>query len=147
MDGFKCFRIDKNLPMISRKTEKSSGMDLMSTGRYIIKSGTSCLISTGIKLIIPDGYEVQVRSRSGLALKHSVVVLNSPGTIDADYRGEIKVILFNHGQEDYEVKPGDSIAQAILCPVSFMTPIEINEQEFESYATDRGEGGFGSTGK
>lgn len=108
----------------------------------IIPPGRSALVPTGISLAIPEGYEIQVRPRSGLALKHQVTVLNTPGTIDADYRGEIKIILINHGTQEFIVTPGMRIAQLILAPVvraNFLLCSELT-------ATGRGIGGFGHTG-
>lgn len=107
-----------------------------------IASGTSCLIPTGLRLAIPHGYEIQVRPRSGLALKHGVTVLNTPGTIDSDYRGEVGVILINHGKQDFIVTPGMRIAQLVISPVilgSFVLSQDLTE-------TLRGAGGFGHTG-
>ena len=127
------------------KTEGSSGLDLMA---YIdspikIAPGTSALIPTGISLAIPNDLEIQIRPRSGLAAKSNIAVLNTPGTIDSDYRGEIKIILFNHSKENFLVKNGDRIAQMILMPVLKIEFDEVNELP----DTIRGSGGFGSTGK
>lgn len=108
----------------------------------ILAPGTSCLIPTGLKFAIPEGFEIQVRPRSGLALKHQVTVLNTPGTVDADYRGELGVILINHGKEDFIVQPGMRIAQIVLASVvqaDFVLSNELAE-------TARGAGGFGHTG-
>ena len=132
-----------NLP--SYKSSGASGMDLMAfiKSPVTIKPKTSFLIPTGLSLAFSKDYEVQIRPRSGLAAKNSMSVLNTPGTIDSDYRGEIKVILYNHGNNDFVVNNGDRIAQMILTPVAKM--------EFEETSdlpeTTRGEGGFGSTGK
>ena len=119
-------------------------MDLCSSSKEIITipAGESGLIPTNLILQIPSGYEAQVRPRSGLALKHSVTVLNSPGTIDSDYRGEIKVLLINHGITDFEVKCGDRIAQLVITKyekVDLRESIELSD-------TERGDGGYGSTG-
>ena len=103
------------LPVYS--TEQSSGVDLMSAEDVVVQPSEVKMIRTGLKVAIPAGWEIQIRSRSGLALKKQVVVLNSPGTVDADYRGPMNVILFNGGKYDFEVKTGDRIAQAVLCPV------------------------------
>lgn len=108
----------------------------------VIPAGHSALIPTGMRMAIPEGYEIQVRPRSGLALKHQVTVLNTPGTIDADYRGEIKVILINHGKEDFVVTPGMRIAQLILAPVLRANFVITSDLA----ATGRGIGGFGHTG-
>ena len=127
------------------KTEGSSGMDLMAlTENPIkIKSQNSALIPTGLSIAIPDDMEVQIRPRSGLAAKSNISVLNTPGTIDSDYRGEIKIILFNHGKEEFTVNNNDRIAQMILMPV-----LKTEFEEVENLPkTVRGSGGFGSTGK
>lgn len=109
---------------------------------YVLKAGTSTLISSGVKVEIPEGYEIQVRPRSGLALKHGITVLNTPGTIDADYRGTIGIILINHSQIDFIITPGMRIAQFVLAPV-FQAEFIVAET---LAATVRGEGGFGHTG-
>ena len=127
------------------KTEGSSGMDLMALieNPITIKPQNSALIPTGLSIAISEDAEVQIRPRSGLAAKSSVSVLNTPGTIDSDYRGEIKIILFNHGKEEFIVNNGDRIAQMILMPVIKAEFEEIKELP----KTVRGSGGFGSTGK
>ena len=127
------------------KTEGSSGMDLMALieNPIKIKSQNSAIISTGLSIAIPEDTEIQIRPRSGLAAKSNISVLNTPGTIDSDYRGEIKIILFNHGKEDFTVNNNDRIAQMILMPV---LKAEFEEVE-ELPKTERGSGGFGSTGK
>ena len=127
------------------KTEGSSGMDLMALieNPITIKPQNSALIPTGLSIAISEDAEVQIRPRSGLAAKSSVSVLNTPGTIDSDYRGEIKIILFNHGKEEFTVNNDDRIAQMILMPV---LKAEFEEVE-ELPKTLRGFGGFGSTGK
>ena len=120
-------------------------MDLMAfiDKPITISPGKSCLIPTGLSIAIPDDTEVQIRPRSGLAAKSSLSVLNTPGTIDSDYRGELKVILFNHGTRDFIVNNNDRIAQMILMPV-----LKVNFQEVDDLPeTIRGTGGFGSTGK
>ena len=132
-----------NLP--SYKTKGSSGMDLMAfvDKPIIIHPGKSCLIPTGLSIAIPEDTEIQIRPRSGLAAKSSLSVLNTPGTIDSDYRGELKVILFNHGKENFLVNNNDRIAQMILMPV-----LKVDFQEVDNLPeTIRGSGGFGSTGK
>ena len=101
------------------------------------------LISTGLAFELPLGYELQIRPRSGLALKHAITVLNTPGTIDSDYRGELKVILINHGQDDFQIEVGDRIAQAVVNKVAIAELIEVQELS----KTDRADRGFGSTGK
>ena len=127
------------------KTEGSSGMDLMAflESPVNLKPQESELIPTGISIAIPEDTEVQIRPRSGLAAKSSISVLNTPGTIDSDYRGEIKIILFNHGKEEFTVNNNDRIAQMILMPVLKADFEEVKELP----KTIRGSGGFGSTGK
>ena len=127
------------------KTEGSSGMDLMALieNPIKIKSQNSALIPTGLSIAIPEDMEVQIRPRSGLAAKSNISVLNTPGTIDSDYRGEIKIILFNHGKEEFTVNNNDRIAQMVFMPV---LKAEFKEVE-ELPKTVRGSGGFGSTGK
>ena len=127
------------------KTVGSSGMDLMALidKKIIIKPGESSLIPTGISLAIPEDTEIQIRPRSGLAAKSSISVLNTPGTVDSDYRGELKIILYNHGSRNFEVNNSDRIAQMILMPVLKAELEEVNELP----TTVRGLGGFGSTGK
>ena len=134
---------DVELPVY--KTSGASGMGLMAFIEEPIKilSGSSCLIPTGLSIAFPEDYEVQIRPRSGLAAKNSITVLNTPGTIDSDYRGEIKIIIFNHGKEDFIIKNKDRVAQMILTPV-----IKMKFEETDNLPdTLRGEGGFGSTGK
>ena len=125
-------------------TSGSSGMDIAAyvENNIIINPGEKALISTGFSIAIPAGYEVQIRPRSGLAAKKNITVLNTPGTIDADYRGEIKVILINLGQEKFIVKSGERIAQMVVCPV-----VQANLEEVTELSdTKRGTGSFGSTG-
>ena len=127
------------------KTDGSSGMDLMAflESPVNLKPQESELIPTGISIAIPEDTEVQIRPRSGLAAKSNISVLNTPGTIDSDYRGEIKIILFNHGKEDFVINNNDRIAQMILMPI-----IKAEFEEVENLPkTLRGSGGFGSTGK
>ena len=129
----------------SYKTDGASGMDLMACIEKPIslEPGKSCLIPTGLSVAFSEKYEIQIRPRSGLAAKNSISVLNTPGTIDSDYRGEIKVILYNHGKEDFLINNKDRIAQMVLAPV-----IKMNFEETDELPeTIRGEGGFGSTGK
>lgn len=127
------------------KTEGAAGADICAylQEKIILKKGEHALIPTGLKFEIPLGYEIQVRPRSGLAAKNGVTVLNTPGTIDSDYRGEVKVILINLGNEDFTICNGDRIAQIIAAPVT-QALFEITDALSE---TSRGEGGFGSTGK
>jgi len=123
-------------------TKGSSGVDLRSTVDLSIKPGERAIVPTGIFLELPEGLEAQVRSRSGLAAKHGIAVLNAPGTIDNDYRGEVKAILVNHGTEEYFIKKDDRIAQLIFAEV-----FQVNFFQSDGLSeTDRGGGGFGSTG-
>ena len=126
------------------ETAGSSGMDVAAyiNNNIVINPGEKALVPTGFLIAIPKGYEVQIRPRSGLAAKKNITVLNTPGTIDADYRGEIKVILINLGKEKFVVENGDRIAQMIVCPVVKAKLEEVNELS----DTERGSGGFGSTG-
>lgn len=141
--GFK--KVDESLPteLPTYATPGSSGVDLKSTIDYSLVAGQTYAFPTNLSVEIPFGYELQVRPRSGLALKHSVSVLNTPGTIDSDYRGEVKVILHNFGKQIYEVKKGDKIAQMVLAPVEKMN---LFWKETLS-DTERGTGGFNSTGR
>ena len=138
-------KLNPKVELPKYKTEGSSGMDLMALIEkpIKIKPQSSVLISTGLSIAIPEDTEVQIRPRSGLAAKSSISVLNTPGTIDSDYRGEIKIILFNHGKEEFTVNNMDRIAQMILMPV---LKTEFEEVE-ELPKSIRGSGGFGSTGK
>ena len=138
-------KLNPKVELPKYKTEGSSGMDLKALIEkpVIIKPQNSVLIPTGLSIAIPEDVEVQIRPRSGLAAKSSISVLNTPGTIDSDYRGEIKIILFNHGKEEFIVNNGDRIAQMILMPVLKAEFEEIKELP----KTVRGSGGFGSTGK
>ena len=138
-------KLQKNIILPEYKTDGSSGMDLMANIEQTVKilPGEKKIISTGIMVAIPEQYEIQIRPRSGLAAKNGISVLNTPGTIDSDYRGEIKVILINHGKDIFEIKKNDRIAQMIVCPI-----IKVELKEVESLPeTVRGEGGFGSTDK
>ena len=138
-------KLKPSVKLPSYKTDGASGMDLMA---YINKSielkpGESCLVPTGLSVAFPKEYEIQIRPRSGLAAKSNISVLNTPGTIDSDYRGELKVILFNHGNKNFKINNNDRIAQMILTPV-----IKIDlEETSELPESIRGSGGFGSTGK
>ena len=136
---------DSSVKLPIYKSVGASGMDLMAFIKepVNIKPNSSLLIPTGIAVAFSENYEIQIRPRSGLAAKNSISVLNTPGTIDSDYRGEIKVILYNHGNKDFTVKNGDRIAQMVLTPVIKM---ELEETD-DLPETIRGEGGFGSTGK
>jgi dUTP pyrophosphatase len=132
------------IPVYSSK--KASGADLFAyiNEDIIIEPNSSVLVPTGVYMEIPDGYEVQIRPRSGLALKYQITVLNSPGTIDADYRGEVKVILINHGKKDFVVTPKMRIAQMVLTPV-YQAEFVVKQEELLA-VTERGRGGFGHTG-
>ena len=134
----------KDLPLPKYETSGSAGMDLQAAidEDIVIKPGEVKLIKTGIAIALEKGFEAQVRPRSGLAAKHAVTVLNSPGTIDADYRGEIKVILINHGQQAFEIERGMRIAQVLFAPVTQGAWNVVEDLD----ETARGEGGFGSTG-
>lgn len=123
-------------------TELAAGADLHADEGVILRPGERKLVSTGIAIALPEGYEAQVRPRSGLAFKNGVTVLNAPGTVDADYRGELKVLLINHGTELFIAEPGDRIAQLVVAPVQKVGFVEMDELP----STERGEGGFGSTG-
>ena len=129
----------------SYKTDGASGMDLMACIEKPInlEPGKSCLIPTGLSVAFSEKYEIQIRPRSGLAAKNSISVLNTPGTIDSDYRGELKIILFNHSNENFIIKNNDRVAQMVLTPIVKMELEEINELP----NSNRGDGGFGSTGK
>ena len=138
-------KLDPAVELPAYKTEGASGMDLMALLNEPInlKPNSSCLVPTGLAVAFSSDYEIQIRPRSGLAAKNSISVLNTPGTIDSDYRGEIKVILFNHGKSDFLINNKDRIAQMILTPV-----IKMDLEETDDLPeTIRGEGGFGSTGK
>jgi len=126
------------------ETPGSSGMDITAhiNESIVINPGEKALVPTGFSLAIPKGHEVQIRPRSGLAAKKSITVLNTPGTIDADYRGEIKVILINLGKDKFIVENGERIAQIVVCPIAQVQLEEVKELS----ETDRGSGGFGSTG-
>ena len=138
-------KLDPAVKLPLYKTSGASGMDLMAFIKEPInvKSKTSSLIPIGLSVAFSEDYEIQIRPRSGLAAKNNISVLNTPGTIDSDYRGEIKVIIFNHGNDDFIINNGDRIAQMVLTPVLKMELQEIDELP----KTIRGEGGFGSTGK
>ena len=138
-------KLDPTVELPAYKTDGASGMDLMALVKEPInlKPNSSCLVPTGLAVAFSSDFEIQIRPRSGLAAKNSISVLNTPGTIDSDYRGEIKVILFNHGNSDFLINNKDRIAQMILTPVIKMDLQEVNELP----ETVRGKGGFGSTGK
>ena len=138
-------KLDPAVKLPAYKTNGASGMDLMAFIKEptSVKPKTSNLIPTGLSVAFSEDYEIQIRPRSGLAAKNNISVLNTPGTVDSDYRGEIKVIIYNHGSENFVINNGDRIAQMILTPVIKMELEETNNLP----ETIRGEGGFGSTGK
>ena len=138
-------KLNPKVKLPSYKTEGSSGMDLMAfvENQIIISPNNSALIPTGLSVAIPKDFEIQIRPRSGLAIKSSISVLNTPGTIDSDYRGELKIILFNHSNAEFIVKNNDRIAQMVLTPV-----LKVDFEEVDALPdSTRGSGGFGSTGK
>ena len=130
------------LPLPAYATSGAAGMDITAAESLTLRPGKRHAVATGFAFAIPDGYEVQVRPRSGLALKHGITCLNTPGTIDSDYRGEVKVILANLGDEDFVINIGDRIAQIIVAPVTQGIMCEVEALD----DTERGTGGFGSTG-
>jgi dUTP pyrophosphatase len=133
----------EGLPLPAYATEGAAGMDIVSADTLTLEPGTRCAVATGFAMAIPEGYEVQVRPRSGLALKHGITCLNTPGTIDSDYRGEIKVILINLGTEPFVINRGDRVAQLVPAPTqrATFTPLDILPE------TVRNVSGFGSTGR
>jgi dUTP pyrophosphatase len=133
----------EGLPLPSYATEHAAGMDVVAAEDVTLRPGWRHAVATGFAIAIPEGYEVQVRPRSGLALKHGITCLNTPGTIDADYRGEVKVILANLGTAVVELARGERIAQLVPAPVQRAAFVEVAELD----ETARGEGGFGSTGR
>jgi len=138
-------KFDKNIKLPTYETSGSSGMDLVAyiKNKITIKPGKTAMISTGIAIAIPKNYEIQIRPRSGLAAKKGISVLNTPGTVDSDYRGEIKIILINLSEESFVVKSGDRVAQMVLCPV-----VKAKLKEVKNLPkTIRNRDGFGSTGK
>ena len=143
--AIKRIRPEAETPFPCYMTSHSAGMDLFAdlTEEITLFPGSRTLVPTGIAIALPNGYEAQIRPRSGLALKHGIALVNSPGTIDSDYRGEIAVIMINHGSEPFVVKPGERVAQMVIARFS-----RVEWQETAELAsTSRGEGGFGHTGK
>ena len=130
------------LPLPAYATEGAAGMDVVAAEDVTLAPGARHAVATGLAVAIPHGFEIQVRPRSGLALKHGVTVPNTPGTIDSDYRGELKVIMINHGTEPFAIRRGDRVAQLVIAPVTRASWLEVDELD----STARGEGGFGSTG-
>lgn len=137
-------RLTKSAMLPTRATSESAGLDLYADEAISLGPGAFAGVSTGFNVEIPVGYEGQVRPRSGLAIKHGISVVNSPGTIDADYRGPLKVVLINHGPGTFDVKPGERIAQLVISPVALVPAQEVDEL---STSSTRGEAGFGSTGR
>jgi len=138
-------KLDPNVEMPEYKTAGSSGVDLMANlhEKITLKSGESCIVPTGLSISIPKDCEVQIRPRSGLAAKSQITVLNTPGSIDSDYRGELKIILFNHGKNEFIINNKDRIAQMVLIPI-----LKFDFQEVDDLDnSERGSGGFGSTGR
>jgi dUTP pyrophosphatase len=132
----------EGLELPAYATAGAAGMDVLAAEDAVLPPGGRHAIPTGLAVAVPDGYELQVRPRSGLALKHGISLPNTPGTIDSDYRGELKIILINLGDRAFEVRRGDRIAQLVLAPVVRATWLKVDELD----ETHRGEGGFGSTG-
>lgn len=130
------------LPLPAYATPGAAGMDVVSAEELILRPGARHAVATGFAVAVPPGFEIQVRPRSGLALKHGITVPNTPGTVDSDYRGEVKVILINHSQDNFPIQRGDRIAQLIVSPVTLARWDEVEELD----ETARGAGGFGSTG-
>ena len=132
----------QGLDLPAYATEGAAGMDIVSAEEVTLAPGARHAVATGLSVAIPAGYEIQVRPRSGLALKHGISIPNTPGTIDSDYRGELKVILINHGAEPFAIARGDRVAQLVLAPVTQAAWNEVADLD----ETERGAGGFGSTG-
>ena len=132
----------EGLELPAYATAGAAGMDVLSAEDLTLAPGERHAVATGLAIAIPHGYEVQVRPRSGLALKYGITVPNTPGTIDSDYRGELKVILINHGSAEFEIRRGDRVAQLVLAPVTRASWLKVEDLD----ETARGEGGFGSTG-
>ncbi len=130
------------LPLPAYETTGAAGMDLRAADALVIQPGSRALVPTGLAIALPQGFEAQVRPRSGLAVKHGVTVLNAPGTIDSDYRGEVKVPLINHGEAEFKIARGDRIAQMVISPVTQARWTEVDSLD----DTGRGAGGFGSSG-
>ncbi|MBO8167723.1 MAG: dUTP diphosphatase [Thermoanaerobacteraceae bacterium] len=133
------------LPLPQYMSPEAAGMDLYAAcaDKIVIDPQSICLVPTGISIAIPSGYEAQIRPRSGLALKYGLTLVNTPGTIDADYRGEIKLIMINLGKESVTINRGDRVAQMVICPVARVKPVLVERLD----ETVRGAGGFGHTGK
>ncbi len=137
-------KVGRSIPVPQRMSEHAAGMDVAAAldAPLVLEPGARALVPAGFAMAVPPGFECQVRPRSGLATRHGITVLNAPGTIDADYRGEVKILLVNHGHEPYVIEPGERIAQLVIAAVA----APVVEVVVELDATDRGGGGFGSTG-
>ena len=133
----------EGLALPAYATEGAAGMDVLSAEDVVLEPGVRHAVATGLSIAIPRGYEIQVRPRSGLAFKFGVTVPNTPGTIDSDYRGELKVLMINHGSEPFPIKRGERVAQLVLAPVTQAAWLEVDDLD----ETARGSGGFGSTGR
>ena len=133
----------EGLPLPSYATTGAAGMDVVAAEDHDLAPGQRHAVATGFRVAIPDGYEIQVRPRSGLAFKHGISVPNTPGTIDSDYRGELKILLINHGADSFPIRRGDRIAQLVPAAVTLASFDEVTELD----DTNRGAGGFGSTGQ
>ncbi|WP_338721709.1 dUTP diphosphatase [Devosia sp. XK-2] len=135
------------LPLPRQQTSGAAGLDLCAAieagESLVIAPGDYAMVPTGLSIALPEGYEAQIRPRSGLAAKHGITVLNSPGTVDADYRGEVKILLINHGREPFELRRGERVAQMVVAQFSAVELVEVDELD----ATERGMGGHGSTGR
>ena len=145
--GLKWLAHGAGLPLPRQRTAGAAGLDLAAAIApdevLTIAPGDYAMVPTGLAIALPQGYEAQIRPRSGLAAKHGVTVLNSPGTVDADYRGEVKILLINHGKQDFALRRGERIAQMVVAPVGAVELVEIDELD----ATERDTGGHGSTGR
>ena len=148
MDALRVYKMRADAVVPRYKTSGAAGMDLAACldAPLVIAPGGTARVPTGLQIALPEGHEGQVRPRSGLAARHGVTVLNAPGTIDEDYRGEVQVLLVNHGSEAFTVESGDRIAQLIVAPVTH-TEIEAVNEVAALGGTERGDGGFGSTGR
>jgi dUTP pyrophosphatase len=141
--AFQRLPANTDLPLPTYATTGAAGFDLRAAAALVLAPGDVALVPTGFAMAIPPGFEMQVRPRSGLAAKHGVTVLNTPGTVDSDYRGEVAVILVNHGQAAFEISRGDRIAQGVIAAAPQAAIVEVESLD----ETARGSGGFGSTGK
>lgn len=145
--GLKWLAHGAGLPLPRQQTAGAAGLDLAAAigadETVTIAPGDYAMVPTGLVIALPEGYEAQIRPRSGLAARHGVTVLNSPGTVDADYRGEVKILLVNHGREPFSLRRGERVAQMVVAPVSAVELVEVDELD----ATERGAGGHGSTGR